>query len=263
MKKLMTIATLALVLLIVTGCQPQGQTPNANASNPPVQTQAAPMMLPLAVPTVQGLPEGYDPSSEEDYDILLGDTGDDGDDLQIFAGATPIPLNPVDMPTPTPRQDIVFTYATYTATNLGLTFESVAGYTVDDSQPDTYILNEPADRVKDNYPVQFLLSLSPVGANYTRNSIRTDVRNYATDLGKVNYKEWRLYDTAERTLMGKPGYYVNFRGVMHDGTIVRGRVHMALLDNQRLLTLSFTCPAEYNSDYTGVYTHMRSTLKAI
>lgn len=262
MKKLLIVTMLALILLIVAGCQPQSQTPNTSLTSPKIQLQGSPLELPAVVPTL-ALPEGYNPSSEEDYDIQLGDINGTADDSMEFAGATPIPLDPVDMPTSTPRKEIAFTYANYTATKLGLSFECVAGYTVDDSQPDTYVLTEPLDQMKDNYTVQFSLAISPVGASYTKASIKNDVRNYATDLGKVNFKEWRLFDTAERTLLGKPGYYVNYRGVMHDGTIIRGRVHMALLDNNRLLTLNFSCPGEYNSDYTGVYTHMRNTLKAL
>jgi hypothetical protein len=49
---------------------------------------------------------------------------------------------------------------------------------------------------------------------------------------------------------------------MFDGTIVRGRVHMALLDG-RLLTMHVSCPGWYNTDYMTVYTHIRDTLKAI
>ena len=47
---------------------------------------------------------------------------------------------------PNAPSPLTFTYAPYTATGLGLTFESVAGYTIDDSTPNTYILTEPSIR---------------------------------------------------------------------------------------------------------------------
>lgn len=262
MKKLLLVSMLALVALLVIGCQPQTQTPVTSPTDV-IQTQQSPLEIPTDTPVIPGVPEGYDPSSEEDTDTALSDTEFTETGIAMFAGATPIPLDPVDMPTPTPRQPLAFTYATYVATKLGLTFECVAGYTVNDSQSDTYILSEPAEQQKENYSVQFTLTLSPTTATYAIGNVRTDVRAFANDLGKVNYKEWRISETAERTLMGKPGYYVTYRGVMHDGTIVRGRVHMALMDNNRLLTLHYTGPGEYNSDYTNVFYRIRETLKAI
>ncbi len=265
MNKRLMIIVIILAALMLTACQPGGGTPAAD-QNTPTPTPAAqpnPLEVPTEAPAIEGLPEGYDPASEEDAGMITADTQVDELGVPLYAGATPIPLDPIDMPTPTPRQALTFTFASYTASKLGLTFESVAGYNVDDSQPDTFILTEPAEQQKDNVTVQFILQQSTVTANFSQNNIKQDVRTYVTDLGKVNYKDWRLYDTAERTLMGKQGYYVNYRGVMHDDTVVRGRVHMALMDNNKLLMLHFVCPANFNSDYTKVYGHIRDTLKAI
>ena len=167
------------------------------------------------------------------------------------------------MPTAPPRQALVFTYATYTAAKLGLSFESVAGYTVDDSRQDTYVLTEPIEQQKDNYSVSYTFTLTPVSSNYSISNLRSEIRTFTTGLGQVNYAQWRVSETAERTLLGKPGYYVTYRGEMYDGTIVRGRVHMALLDKNRVLSIHYTGPGEYNSDYTDVFYRIRSTLKAI
>lgn len=264
-KRLLTIVII-LAALMLTACQPKDNTQAVGELTPTstAAVQAPPMEIPTDVPAaIAGVPEGYDPASEEDEGMITADTQVNAQGVPLYAGATPIPLDPIDMPTPTPRQALTFTFASYTATKLGLTFESVAGYTVDDSQSDTYILSEPPEQQKDNFSAQFVLQTSNVTGNYSANNVKQDVRTYVTDLGKVNYKDWRLYDTAERTLMGKTGYYVNYRGVMHDGTVVRGRVHMALLDNNRLLMLHFSCPANFNSDYTKVYSHIRDTIKAI
>lgn len=265
MNKRLLAIVIILAALTLTACQPASDTPPAEVPTPTptLASQPNPMELPTDPPVIEGLPEGYDPASEEGPATLTAETQLDEMGVPLYAGATPIPLDPIDMPTPTPRQALTFTYAPYTATSLGITFESVAGYTVDDTQPDTYILSEPPEQMKDNVSVQFVFQLSTVSGTYSINNLSQDVRTYATDLGQVNYKEWRLYDTAERTLMGQRGYYVNYRGVMHDDTVVRGRVHMALLANNRVLMLHFVCPANFNSDYTGVYSHIRDTLKAL
>lgn len=262
MKKALFVSLLCLALVLLAACQPKAN-PDQNIPEANVQVQGSPMEAALQPPpAVEGLPPDYNPADEESNGTMLADTLFDELGIPLYAGATPIPLDPVDMPTPTPRQALAFTFATYTAANLGLTFESVAGYLVDDSQPDIYILTEPAEQIKDNYAVVFTFARSAVTSTYTATNIRADLRAFADDLGKVNYKEWRISETSERTLLGKPGYYITYRGVQHDGTIVRGRVHMALLDNNRLLTLHYTGPAEYNSDYTDVFYRIRSTLKA-
>ena len=91
MKKLCLL--LALMLLV-------GSVPATGA----LATQADPMALPTDAPSASfSLPEGYDPASEEDnsgyyaYGAAYNDYG-----RNVYAGATPIPLDPIDMPTPTP-----------------------------------------------------------------------------------------------------------------------------------------------------------------
>lgn len=263
MKKVLLIAVLALAVLLMTGC---GQKDNAAVSEVTFvpQMQESPLNLPTDAPAVAGLPEGYDPSSEEDPSVPITGTLANPDGTAIFAGSTPIPLDPVDMPPPTQRPELTFTFATYTAANLGITFESVAGYIVDDSQPDVYILTEPEEQKKDNYSVVFTFTRNAVTNNYNLNNLKADLKTFATDLFKVNYQDWRISDVAERTLLGKPGAYITYRGVLYDGTIVRGRVHMALLDNNRVLSLHYTGPGEYNTDYSdNVFTRIRSTLKSL
>ncbi len=267
MKRLYMLALLALLVLGLAACQ-QAPAADAPVTQPEEEAgttlQESPLNMPAQGSGLEGLPEDYDPSIEEGDKLPLADAAYDASGIALSAGATPIPLDPVDLPSPTKRPDLTFTFATYTASNLGLTFESVAGYIVDDSQPDVYVLTEPIEQQKDNYSVVFTLSRNAVTNAYNLNNLRADLRTFGADLGKVNYQEWRVSDTAQRTLLGKQGYYITYRGVMYDGTIVRGRVHMSLLDNNRVLTLHYTGPGEYNTDYSNnVFTRIRSTLKAI
>lgn len=279
MKKKLLLPALLLMVVVLAGCAPQGspevdiptlgsQSPQANPMQ--VETSAAPVNEPIVT-----LPEGIDPSAEEDS----------GDDVELigpaaaqtqqqaqsfsaasgtanpYAGSSPIPLNPIDMPTPTPRPKLTFTYQTYTASRLGLTFESAAGYEVDESAGDAIILREPAGMWKDNKGVVITLSQASVSSSYTKNDVRKDLVTRLEDMGQA-YKEWRPSNTAERALLRAPGYYANYRAVMMDDTIVRGRIHMALLGN-RVITLHIEHPAEYNEEYTELHSHIRSTLKEI
>ena len=261
MKKSCLILCLVLAAALLTGCT--GNTPNPLATTlPAVLTQAPAMDIPTSAP----LPEGLDPSAEEDVNPEYVDELSSMADSAVvsqYAGATPILLDPVDMPTPTPQPPMVFTYQTYTATNLGLSFESAAGYEVDQSQPDSFILTEPASQQKDNYSVQISLIMTTVPNTYKAADIRADLRTKMEELGRLNYQQWQPSEPAQRTLLDASGYYANYRGVRTDGTIIRGRVHMALLPNNRLLTLHITNPAAYNIDYISVFTQIRNTLKTL
>ncbi len=275
MKKTLLIIGLLAVGLVLSGCgqgAPEAPTPEPPSIQGVMGTQAPPMENWTAPP----LPEGYDPSAEEDTDgePVVGFTPDapvqEQESVQAapvqvystqYAGSTPMPLDPIDMPTPPPRQPLTFTYAGYTATNLGLTFESVAGYEEDASAGDAYILRQPENQVVDNYRVEFIFTTEPVAGNYQKNDIRATLRGKLEALGREDYRTWQPTNLEERGLLNAPGYYANYRGVKTDGTIVRGRIHSALLPGNRLLTVHMTCPAEYNTDYTRVFTHIRSTLK--
>lgn len=263
MKKARLIPLLLALALLVTGCGGAGNTPT-----PTPPTQVSPLEEPTGDPNssdgIDGLAEGYDPSGEEDTDgeLVEGFTPDEAISAQ-YAGATPILLDPIDMPTGTPRPPLTFTFAPYTAAALGLTFESVAGYTVDESTPNTYILTEPTEQVKDEYPVTVTFSVLPVTATYKSADARRDLLAKVDELGQINYKSWEPTYTAERTLLDRPGYYVNYRGVLLDDTIVRGRLHMALLPGNRLLMIHISYPGWYADDYIGVFTHIRNTIKSL
>lgn len=285
MKKRLMIPALLLIVAILAGCTPQQS--NEISDIPTLGSQTAqpnPMDAGQISPTdfTLNLPEGYDPASEEDDDdredivFPAAQQGSvqqstaqqalsipaDNSTASPFAGSSPIPLNPIDMPTPTPRPALTFTYATYTASRLGFTFESVAGYEIDDSSGDTYILREPAGMWKDNKGVVVTLSQAAVSGGYNKSDVRKDVLAKLDEIGQ-SYQRWEPSNTAERTLLNAPGYYANYRATQMDGTIVRGRIHMAVLPGNRVLTLHIEHPAEYNEDYIGVFTKIRSTLKTI
>lgn len=263
MKKLLAILSLALVVILLSGCAPKEEPADQlNTMIPDAPTQAPAMTMPSAEP----IPDDYDRSSEEDKDREYVDGVDPvpvTEASNIYAGATPIALNPIDMPTPTPHPPMVFNYETYTATNIGLSFEMVAGYEVDASQPEVYVLTEPLAQQKDNYSAQFTFTVTNVNSNYRIANVNTDLRAKLEELGQMDYRSWSPSSRESRTLLNAQGYYADYRGVKTDGTIVRGRVQMALLPGNKLLTVHMSVPAEYNTDFIGVFTRIRNTIKAL
>ncbi len=204
-----------------------------------------------------------DPMAEE------GASDQTGEDLPIdvpsvdasyaFAGSTPIPLDPIDMPTGTPRPNLTFEYQTYEATKLGLKFDGPIGWIVDDTQNDTYILTEPEDQRKDNYTAFIIIKKTPVNQQYNLNDLKKEVRDMLDTIGSTNFKPFEPAIASDRTLMGHDGIYDDYAGTLVDGTRVRGRVQVTCIDKV-LYSIHMAHPANYNSDYLKNHGKIRETM---
>lgn len=266
-KKLVLVALLMLCVFVLCACSANENTEGENYPKANNGGQVSPMdqqaeNQAAAANDDLGLPEGYDPASEEDDGYYFADTKYDAAGNAVYAGSTPIPINPIDMPTPTPRPDLTFTYGEYVAAKLGLKFSSAVGYNVNDTASDLYVLTEPASAVKDNYAATITLQIMPINKNYDLDDVKTDLKNYLLT-EKTKYVGWETYTAASKTLMGEKGYYNNYRAEMYDGTIVRGRVHMAIIGENELLVLHVSCPGWFNTSYMKVYDQIRDTLARI
>lgn len=261
-KKFVLIALLAIAALLLSGCSllekimPQEQPAPGIGQVSPMDMQASNQTYSWE------MPEGYDPAIEEDDGYYFVDAKYDAYGKAVYAGATPIPIAPIDMPTPTPRPDLTFTYGEYVAARLGLKFSSAVGYQVDASAADRYVLTEPASAVKDNYAATITLQITPITSNYDLADVKNDLSKYLGN-EKTKYTKWESYSAASKTLMGKSGYYNNYRAEKPDGTIVRGRVHMAIIGDNELLTLHISCPGWFNTSYMKVYDQIRDTLQRV
>ena len=268
MKRLRAFALLLLCTVLavsVSGCT-QGEPEVYPEKSQEVVRQAGlgETAQPTDAPVQEDTPDpelDYDPAAEED-DALQGyyASGEYNEyGVSVYAGTTPIPLDPVDMPTPTPRPDLTFTYAAYTASGLGLTFEGPMDWQVTEDTSSTFTLTDPTTR--DNVNASLSISTAPVANNYKAADAAGDLKSYLLNLQK-NYTKWHTENAAKRTLMGADGYYNVYRAELYDGTIVRGLVHIALV-NGRTVTVHLQSPGWFNSSYTKAYTKLRNTLKAL
>lgn len=272
MKKISLIIFILIAALLLSSCGKNNNVDN-NANLPANESESQQMQKsPLDVDNTNvenetpsmpdipaNIPENYDPSSEEDTHVE-NQNSSSASVSSNRAGATAVVIDPVDLPTATPRPPLTFSYSKYVASNIGISFESVAGYSVDESQAGLYVLTEPVELAKDNVQVQIILQVNSVDSNYKLANLKRDLQEKVKQIGSVNYETWKPTGVSSRTLLGKSGFYQDFRGVAYDGTIVRGRVHVALIDGN-VLTLQYICPGWYNSDYTKVYSHIRDTMK--
>jgi len=175
-----------------------------------------------------------------------------------YAGATPVVIDPIDKPTPTPLPAITFNYITYDATRLHLSFEAPTGWIIDDSADDTYTITNPATNV--DYQANLTVRVFSVGSNYTKSELKTEVTNMLSTL-KSMYYTFSSTKTAERTLLDKDGVYADYSATLSDGTAIKGRVHVTCVDKKVYMVL-MSSPAGYYETYKDtMYAKFRSTIK--
>lgn len=214
---------------------------------------------------------GYDPRSEEDeitddaYTYIPDPT-----DVPVtvaptvrgeYAGATPVIIDPINKPTPTPVPPLNFTYQTYDATDIHLTFEAPAGWTISEPTTNSFMLSNPAQGV--DYTASITITATTVSSNYTTSDLKTVVKGMLDQVGEGGFDEFSPSNTAERTLLDTNGVYANYTGTLSNGAQAAGRVH-AVCVNKVLYTVHVTYPRAYTETYKEqVYDHLRQTIMVV
>ena len=198
-----------------------------------------------------------------DTGSLLSASGASGgvETVYPYAGATPIPLDPVDLPTPTPHPELTFNYATYTAGSLGLSFDCPSGWLVDESQTDVFVLTEPETQMHDGQQCIITISAEPVTANYSEKDLKKQVTQRLKEIGSVNFTVWNPSLTATRTLLGSKGVYANYTGTLANGVELAGRILYASTNN-KLYGVEMVYPRDYRDDYLNIFAKIRETISA-
>ena len=257
-KTAVLLMLLTAVALLLSGCaQEQTVYQEAGSAQPTAVRQADIFDAATAAPSVSvSLPEDAAPAAASQSASGSYQASSQQSAASRYAGATPIPLDPVDMPTPTPRPDITFEYETY-QTAMGYSLEAPVGWEITQDDKTTFIITDPEER--DGVNGQIILTYSQVDSSYRTTQIKTQLAAQLEEL-KRNYVKWQVWTAAERKLLGYDGYYNTYRGEAYDGTIVRGLVHICLAE-RRLVTLSMKAPGWYNNSYTRVYNRIKNTIK--
>jgi len=281
-KKLMLVLCLALSGALMAGCgkKPQEiyptvtQRPNMSAVNP-TQAPTAPSGS-LDDPILPPNEEDYDPASEEDTEDFGGGSIFDSTfapPLTVetpapeptinsqYAGASPVVIDPIDKPTPTPLPALTFAMQSYDATKLHLSFEAPMGWSVDDSSNDTYILTQPTNEAIPGYQSTITVRATTVNSQFDSKDMANEVKQMLETIGASGFKSFEESRTAERTLLDKAGVYANYSGVTLDGVEVAGRVHVTCI-NKVLYSVHMSYPLGYRDTYVKqVYNQFRTTVK--
>jgi len=281
MKKKLLALALILCLVILSGCQSGNGNRYEVVTNNPGAAQNQPTQnvnpivtdAPTEVPEIDFDSGDYDPASEEGLGLEDPSLGlEDASGVQsagsivtvaptmnsAYAGATPVMLDPIDKPTPTAVPPLTFTYQTYDATKLSLSFQGPAGWIVDNSYENTYIIYNPDPAMA--YAATLTITANSVEDKYDSGDLKDVVRSMLDTVGASGFEDFNRSNTASRTLIDASGIYANYDGVLLDGTRVAGRVHATWI-NKVLYTVHITYPYEYTNDYKeGVYDKLRDTI---
>jgi len=179
-----------------------------------------------------------------------------------YAGSTPIPLDPVDMPPPPPRAELTFDYIAYNIAGLGVTFSGPIGWVPDESVTEQFSLSEPLSQMKDNQLAILKIYAIPVTANMSESALKTEVLDRLKEISSTNFEKWSPSYTASRHLMGSTGVYANYSGTMANGVAIGGRVHCTCIDKV-LYCIEIVFPLAYKSDFEAVFSEMRKSIKRI
>lgn len=263
---------LALCALTLTACQqkevfdtnlPPASQPTAEVTEEPAQD-----LFGSAVVGPTDYDDGsYDPASEEGGDWEEVPENPDSAPTSApviqseYAGATPVLIDPVDKPTPTPLPTLSLSYVTYEASSLHMTFDGPSGWTVDDSISDTYRLTNPDPSM--DYAATLTVRAVPVNKVYTKSELTKEVKGMLDTLGgSGELSGFSPSNTAERAFLGATGIYANYTATEKaTGAEVAGRMIVTCV-NRTLYSLHVAYPRGYRDFYvTNVYDKFRHTVK--
>ena len=281
MKKAMLMLLLGLCVLALAACDSATEehfslANSASDYQPAALPSTSPEPAIAAVNTGYDFDTGdYDPASEEDFSDF--EEPEEPEPTMIltpvptstpvvinsqYAGATPLVIDPIDKPSPSPAPSVTYgegSFATYDATRLRISFEAPAGWDVDDTVNDSYIISNPDARM--SFPAQLMVTSRAVSTSYSVNDLKREVLNVAKTI-KSEYTKFNQSNTAERTLFDAKGVYLDFDALIKGTEIkVWGRIH-AVYVNKTLVVVRLTAPYDYKTLYKDtVYRHFRNTLK--
>lgn len=271
-KKQMLCLVLALCAVVLTACGQREvfdttlpQQRQQTATEEPVQD-----LFGSAVVGPTDYDDGtYDPSQEEGGEWEEISEPEDQEPVITaapmmqsgYAGATPVLIDPIDKPTPTPLPTLAFTFVTYEAPSLHMTFEGPSGWTVDDSISDTYTLINPDPSM--DYAAKLTVRAVPVNKQYTKSELTREIKGMLDTLsGSGEVTAFSPSNTAERTFLGSTGIYANYRAEEKaTGAEIAGRMIVVCVD-KTLYSLHVTYPRGYTDFYvSNVYDKFRHSVK--
>ena len=278
MKKTVLAVLMALCIVALAACGGSQQEHFDTADNP--VALVSPETPVPATPTPAPVPDfdtgEYDPASEEGLSGLTAEE-EAAESVEVvipaatpvsinseYAGEPPMVIDPIDKPTPSPVPSVTYAdsdFAVYDATRMRVSFEAPAGWDVDDSISDTYLLTNPDARMQ--FRGYLMLTVRGVSDSYSKSALQREV-NAVLEALKGDLSDFSPSNFGSRTLMSVSGEYKDFTATLK-GTETRiwGRVQAVYHSaSKSLIVLRVVAPQEYKALYKDtIYPRLRKTLK--
>lgn len=272
-KKRIMCLVLVLCAILLTACQQEKEIYPEYGRDDTKQTseQAASAVQPDTGSTQNIFPNyddgSYDPASEESDDedeyIAIASAPTPVPTMNnVYAGATPVIIDPIDKPTATPVVPLKFTYVKYEVPALHISFEGPANWTVEEnSATDTYILKDEID-TELSYQPRIEIRMVAVNKNYNKNELTKEVKGAMdTVRGEGNFSSFEPSNTASRAFIDGNGIYMTYKGTTKDGVGIAGRVIVNTVDKV-LYIMHVSYPRSMADNFSdAVYNKVRSTMK--
>ncbi len=278
-KKRILCLVLALCAVVLCGCQQKKevfstvpQTGGETAAETAAPASEDQNLFGDAGNTVTDFDDGsYDPASEENGEwesveepvevVNIAELETAAPTIHSeYAGATPVIIDPIDKPTPTPLPSLSFSFTTYEAAALHMTFEGPQGWIVDDSEADTFRLVNPDTSM--DYAASLTVRAIPVNKQYGKSELTKEIKGMMETLkSSGEFTSFSPSNTATRSFLGSNGIYANYKAVTQDGAQIAGRIIVNCVD-KTLYTLHVSYPRGYTDYYVdNVYDKFRHSVK--
>ena len=245
------VVFLAVSLMALSVAQAESDTDSTFVFGPADTEAAAPEVTPSPTP----IP-------------LLEDNADTGFDFSQVDNplATPVAVNPIDMPTPTPAPTPNYAYDTYTNDSMAISFDIPYTWLLNPAtnQETTIQFVEPkSERMDENgYQTRLTVERFSAGLTQTASDARTRLESVITELSGM-FTTFKAGDIASASIGGANGYYCYYSATYNDGTTeysMRGRLVVVAHDKE-LFQIRLTAPSAWFSYYNHVYRQLRSSFK--
>ena len=180
--------------------------------------------------------------------------------------ASPIPVDPIDKPTPTPMPKPNFHYDTYVSNNMGVSF----------SIPYTWLLNpntnhdttvqfvEPKSEMMepDGYQTRITIEKYNMGLNQTADDARAKLESVLEELA-ASFTSFTPNAIDSASFGEGKGHYCYYRAEYNDGSKLyemNGRV-IVIAYGKALYQIRLTTPRDWYSYYNYVWREIRSSFR--
>ncbi len=180
--------------------------------------------------------------------------------------ATPVAIDPIDKPTPTPEPTPKFVYETYENAAMGVSFSIPYTWLLNPNTNQTTTLQfvEPKSEMMepDGYQTRLTIEKVNTGLTQTADDARERLETTLTQL-ESTFTSFTPYTIASRSIGDAKGYYCYYKAEYNDGTKtyqMRGRI-IVVAHEKALYQVRITAPQNWYSYYEHVFRNVCNTLK--